>query len=64
MLAAREGHAACVHVLLRFGAKVALADYVTDMTPVHYSAKNGHSQCLTLLLHNTEDQSVVNMLDR
>ncbi|KAJ8926301.1 hypothetical protein NQ314_021341 [Rhamnusium bicolor] len=64
ILAAREGHAQCVHFLLRFGAKVALADSINNMTPVHYSAKNGHSQCLTLLLHNTEDQDVVNMLDR
>nr|XP_023013531.1 serine/threonine-protein phosphatase 6 regulatory ankyrin repeat subunit A-like isoform X1 [Leptinotarsa decemlineata] len=64
VLAAREGHVQCVHFLLRFGAKVALADNINFMTPVHYSAKNGHSQCLTMLLHNSEDQNVVNMLDR
>lgn len=64
ILAAREGHAQCVHFLLRFGAKVAISDNVNKMTPVHYSAKNGHSQSLTLLLHNSEDQNVVNMRDR
>lgn len=64
ILAAREGHAQCVHFLLRFGAKVAVADTMNRMTPVHYSAKNGHSQCLTLLLQNSEDQDVVNMRDR
>nr|CAI5819029.1 unnamed protein product [Callosobruchus analis] len=62
ILAAREGHAQSVHFLLRFGAKVAMTDE-HRMTAVHYSAKNGHSQCLMLLLHNSEDEAVVNMLD-
>lgn len=64
ILAAREGHDQCVHILLRFGAKVALKDDVRGMTAVHYSAKNGHAQCLSLLLHNSEDAGVVNEVDR
>lgn len=64
ILVAREGHILCVHFLLRFGVKVSLCDNVNLMTAVHYSAKNGHSQCLTWLLHNSEDQNVVNMVDR
>lgn len=63
ILAAREGHVQCVHILLRFGAKVALRDSINGMTAIHYSAKNGHSPCLTLLLHNSEEKNVINMHD-
>ncbi|XP_030749052.1 serine/threonine-protein phosphatase 6 regulatory ankyrin repeat subunit A-like isoform X1 [Sitophilus oryzae] len=64
ILVAREGHIQSIHFLLRFGAKVSLSDNINLMTAVHYSAKNGHSLCLTLLLQNSESQEVVNMLDR
>lgn len=64
ILVAREGHVQCLHFLLRAGAKVSMCDSINLMSAVHYSAKNGHSQCLTLLLHNCEDQQVVNMVDR
>lgn len=63
ILAAREGHYQCVHILLRFGAKVAICDKINGMTAVHYSSKNGHSQTLTLLLHNSENREVINKVD-
>lgn len=34
------------------------------MTAVHASAQNGSHRCLALLLDNTEDNSVVDKLDR
>ncbi|ENN75031.1 hypothetical protein YQE_08346, partial [Dendroctonus ponderosae] len=64
ILVAREGFNICMHVLLRFGAKVSLCDNVNQMNAVHYSAKSGQSLCLTLLLHNSDDLSVINMVDR
>ncbi|XP_076254649.1 uncharacterized protein LOC143192825 isoform X1 [Rhynchophorus ferrugineus] len=63
MLVAREGHSQCVQFLLRFGVNVSICDNINLMTAIHYSAKNGHSHCLTLLLHNSKNE-VVNMLDR
>lgn len=63
MLAAREGHTQIVQFLLRFGTKVAIRDN-NDWSALHYSAKNGHSQCLTMMIHNSENPDAVNFVDK
>lgn len=64
MVAAREGHAPCVQLLLRYGAKVALQEDANGSTALHASAANGHVHSLALLLDNAEDGTAVNMADR
>lgn len=64
LLAAREGHTHCVQLLLRYGAKVALAENLQHMTAVHVAAKNGHMHCLALLLDNAEEKAVGDGRDR
>lgn len=64
MVAAREGRTHCVQMLLRYAAKVAIADHVYGMTAIHLCAMNGHVHALALLLDNTEDKTVVNRRDR
>lgn len=63
LLAARQGYANCVQMLLRFGAKVSVCDDTSGMSPVHHSAKNGHVHCLALLVDNAEDKTVIDRPD-
>lgn len=63
LLAARQGYANCVQLLLRFGAKVSICDTPNGLSPVHHSAKNGHVHCLALLVDNAEDKAVIDLPD-
>lgn len=62
-MASYKGHCQCVQLLLRCGAHVAIHDNVTQRTPVHAAAANGHVECLRMLLDNSETSEVVDALD-
>ncbi|VFV30328.1 ankyrin repeat and socs box protein 11 [Lynx pardinus] len=48
--ACRSGSAACVHVLLEFGAKAQLEAHLAS--PIHEAVKRGHRECMEILLAN------------
>jgi ankyrin repeat protein len=50
-LAARNGHVACVELLLRHGAKVDMYNTAWN-TPLHLAAKEGRTACAALLLRH------------
>ncbi|KAF0878289.1 PIGA acetylglucosaminyltransferase, partial [Crocuta crocuta] len=48
--ACRSGSAACVNVLLEFGAKAQLEAHLAS--PIHEAVKRGHRECMEILLAN------------
>ncbi|KAF5284185.1 hypothetical protein FQR65_LT00185 [Abscondita terminalis] len=63
LLAACWGHTDCVQLLLRYGARVSVCDKIHNMSPIHYSSRNGHKHSLALLLDNAEDKNVIDLPD-
>ncbi|CAF1088242.1 unnamed protein product [Adineta steineri] len=51
-LAAEQGHASCIQMLLNYGANVLLVNYLGQL-PLHSAIQNGHSQCADLLIKNS-----------
>ena len=47
--ACKNGHDACVHVLLQHRAELEVRDD-KDMTPLHMAALGGHAECVEVLL--------------
>uniref|UniRef100_A0A672L4G7 Ankyrin repeat domain 28 n=1 Tax=Sinocyclocheilus grahami TaxID=75366 RepID=A0A672L4G7_SINGR len=62
-LAAFKGHVECVDILISQGASMMMKDYTHKRSTIHFSAMNGHSECLRLLIHNTEQQTAINIRD-
>lgn len=50
-------------MLLRCGARICVHDNKAQQTPVHLAAIAGHKECLTMLLDNSENRSVVDTVD-
>ena len=62
-LAAANGHATCVRLLLEKGANLTSRNSVGE-TPLHVSAFNGHFHCMLLLLVESSDpESNTNIKD-
>uniref|UniRef100_A0A1D1Z2L3 RING-type E3 ubiquitin transferase n=1 Tax=Anthurium amnicola TaxID=1678845 RepID=A0A1D1Z2L3_9ARAE len=50
MLACQYGHWEVVHTLMLFKANIHKTDYLDGGTALHFSALNGHTRCIRLLL--------------
>ncbi len=58
LLAARNGHAPVVKLLLSHGADVSISDssdYASGYTPIHEAAENGHAEVIRILLEHGAD---------
>ena len=56
--ACKNGHDACVHVLLQHRAELEVRDD-KDMTPLHMAALGGHAECVEVLLAAGADARAV-----
>uniref|UniRef100_A0A673YDF4 Ankyrin repeat domain 52 n=1 Tax=Salmo trutta TaxID=8032 RepID=A0A673YDF4_SALTR len=62
-LAAQQGHAQCVEVLLSHGASCHLKERRRKWTPLHVAASNGQTDCLLMLVNRGEKADVIDIVD-